>query len=1019
MSKIYNSELAFEADVVEVLQKHGRSPEVIKNPTEKDLIQNWKNILFANNNTRQKLNWCPLTDSEMDQILNQLKNKSVLDLNSNFINAVSIAITRDNPDDTLNCGKEIRLHIYNRKEIAAGSSIYQIVEQPKFEKKNKILPDRRWDILLLINGMPVIHIELKKSWIPVYQASTQIQKYHKEGMFTGIFSLVQIFVAMTPEETLYFANPWNREEFDRKFFFHWADFNNNPINEWTEVIEKLLSIPMAHMLIWFYTIADNGDSKLKVLRSYQYYAANAIANKVSKAKHHHERQKGGFIWHTTGSWKTMTSFKTAQLIAASNDADKVVFLLDRIELWTQTLREYRGFADNPQDVQETENTEMLISKLKSDDKDKVLIVTSIQKMSNISEENIKLPKVLDKIRSKRIVFIIDECHRNTFGTMMATIKETFPDAMFFGFTGTPIFDEDAKNWDFTSSIFGDELHRYSIADGIRDGNVLGFDPYQCLAYSDTKLKKEIALYIAGAKGVDTMDEKQQNTYDKIMQENMIQIEERITSNMNIYGDQFKKEVIKDILDWRDTLSVKWKYSAIFATSSIPDAIRYYQLFKSSDFSHSLKITALFDANIDNNDWFHIKEDGLVEIYTDYNQRYGTNYSLSTAKDFKDNIWIRFARKKQFKHVKEEEKIDILIVVDQMLTGFDSKRINTLYLDKVIQWALVIQAFSRTNRIAENDKPFGVIKYYRKPHTMKQHIERAVKIYAGDKAFCMFVDKIEENVKALKSLNKEIHDLFIDNGVENFDRLPADKAAQKKFENLFRKFNKILDWAKIQWFTWKEYWDPSGIFNQERYQALVLRYKEINNIPWETHPPEWEIELDLDPSIISIDTQKIDDDYMNHHFEKYCVALSRWEATGTLLENLHKTFANLNQDDQRYASIIITDIQSGKLLIDEWESKSFRDFITEYKKEKEDKNIAKLLEIFWVDEKLLKELIISSAWSDTVTPYSKFEQLKQGINKEKVKHFFEQKEWTNLSTLKINIKASNFLEQFILRGGFEF
>ena len=304
--------------------------------------------------------------------------------------------------------------------------------------------------------------------------------------------------------------------------------------------------------------------------------------------------------------------------------------------------------------------------------------------------------------------------------------------------------------------------------------------------------------------------------------------------------------------------------------------------------------------------------------------------------------------------------------------------------------------------------------------MKQYIEKAVKMYAGDKAFGMFVDKIEENVALLKSLNREIHDLFIDNWVKNFDKLPEDKAVQKKFENLFRKFNKALDCAKIQWFTWQKYWEPSGIFNQERYQALVLRYKEINKIPWDTPPPpEWEIELDLDPSIISIDTQKIDDDYMNNHFVKYCVALSRWEATGILLENLHKTFANLDQEDQKYANIIINDIQWWKLLIDEWESKTFRDFITEYKKEKEDKNIAKLVEIFWVDEKLLKELIISSAWSDTVNPYSKFEQLKQGIDKEKVKHFFEQKEWTNLSTLKINIKASNFLEQFILCGGFEF
>ncbi|WP_295270037.1 DEAD/DEAH box helicase family protein, partial [Veillonella sp.] len=291
------------------------------------------------------------------------------------------------------------------------------------------------------------------------------------------FSLVQIFVAMNPKEALYFANPGPDGKFNPDFYFHWADLNNDPVNDWKVVAERLLSIPMAHQLVGFYTVADDSDGVLKVMRSYQYYASNKISDRVSKNDWHEGNQRGGYIWHTTGSGKTMTSFKSAQLIANSKDADKVIFLMDRIELGTQSLKEYRAFADNVDDVQETEDTITLISKLKSIDPKDTLIVSSIQKMSNIKEDAASKmrSKDLELMKSKRLVFIIDECHRSTFGEMLATIKATFPNALFFGFTGTPVFNENEQAMTTTADIFGDELHRYSIADGIRDKNVLGFD----------------------------------------------------------------------------------------------------------------------------------------------------------------------------------------------------------------------------------------------------------------------------------------------------------------------------------------------------------------------------------------------------------------------------------------------------------------------------------------------------------------------------------------------------------------
>lgn len=517
----FTSEAAFEKALIQSLTQKGWEKGGIKYPTEQDLINNWAHILFENNRGIDRLNDFPLTKGEMDQIIEQITElRTPLKLNG-FINGKSVAIKRDNPNDKAHFGKEVSLDIYDRHEIAGGRSKYQIVQQPQFKSKSKILNDRRGDLMLLINGMPLIHIELKKSGIPVSQAYHQIEKYSRQGIFTGLFSLVQLFVAMEPEETKYFANAGPDGTFNSDFYFNWADVNNEPLNNWQDIASSFLSIPMAHQLIGFYTVPDDTDGVLKVMRSYQYYAANAISDKVAKNDWSAKDALGGYIWHTTGSGKTMTSFKSAQLIANSKDADKVIFLMDRIELGTQSLNEYRGFADEGDDVQGTENTDVLISKLKSDKASEVLIVTSIQKMSNIKDEegglNARDVKIMS---SKRIVFIIDEAHRSTFGDMLLTIKDTFPSAIFFGFTGTPIQDENQKKMNTTSTVFGNELHRYSIADGIRDGNVLGFDPYKVMTYRDRDLREAVALTKSKASSVKEAlaDPKKKKTFNKYMKE---------------------------------------------------------------------------------------------------------------------------------------------------------------------------------------------------------------------------------------------------------------------------------------------------------------------------------------------------------------------------------------------------------------------------------------------------------------------------------------------------------------------
>ena len=383
---MFEHESAFEKALIAVLQTKGWEQQVLISPTHQQLLDNWASILFANNRGIDRMNDVPLTQGEMQQIMEQIAYlHTPLGLNG-FINGKTVTIKRDNPLDSLHLGREVSLKIYDRQEIAAGQSRYQIAQQVPLLRGAPLTHDRRSDLLLLINGMPVIHIELKRSGIPVYQACNQIEKYAHEGLFTGLFSLVQIFVAMEPAETLYFANPGPDGKFNRDYYFHWADFNNDPINAWDRIATDLLSIPMAHQLIGFYTVADTADGVLKVMRSYQYYAANAISVRVAKRDWEDRSQLGGYIWHTTGSGRTMTSFKSAQLIANSNDADKVVFLMDRIELGSQSLDKYRAYADDSDDVQATESTHTLISKLKSSDPKQTLIVTSIQKMSNIKHE---------------------------------------------------------------------------------------------------------------------------------------------------------------------------------------------------------------------------------------------------------------------------------------------------------------------------------------------------------------------------------------------------------------------------------------------------------------------------------------------------------------------------------------------------------------------------------------------------------------------------------------------------------
>lgn len=1032
----------FEAAVIHELRQRGWGDlPILKNPTEADLLANWRQILFENNRGKDRLNEVPLTDTEMQQILEQITElRTPLRLNG-FINGKTVSIKRDNPADPLHLGKEVSLKIYDRHEIAAGQSRYQIVQQPKYSRGSPLLNDRRGDLLLLINGMPVIHLEAKRSGVPVTVAYNQIQKYSREGIFTGLFLLIQIFVAIEPSEALYFANPGPDGTFNKDYAFHWADFNNEPINDWKTFTTSLLSIPMAHQLIGFYTVADEADGVLKVMRSYQYYAAHAISDKVAKTDWRNPNRLGGYIWHTTGSGKTMTSFKSAQLIANSKGADKVVFLLDRIELGTQTLEAYRNFAGDGNAVQATEHTGVLVKKLKSSDHADTLIVTSIQKMSRLKDEEDGLKgDDLQQMRAKRIVFIIDECHRSTFGDMLTDIKRSFPGAVFFGFSGTPIHKENECKDNTTTDVFGDELHRYSIADGIRDKNVLGFDPYQVLTYRDRDLRRAVAL---GKCRVVTVaealaDPKTKKVFNRYMNEVPMAghrdgsgvyqtgIEDHLPNTQYERGEH-QNAVVQDIAANWETLSQASRFHAIFATSSIPEAITYYRLMKAE--CPQLRTTALFDPNIsdeDGNDDPAFKTEGLVEILSDYNAAYGQTFDLGTHANFKKDLAARLAHKAPYIRIQAEpeKRLDLLIVVNQMLTGFDSKWVNTLYLDKLLEYENVIQAFSRTNRLFHPlEKPFGTIRYYRRPYTMKRNIEAAVKLYSGDKALGLFADRLPMNLERLNAIFAEISAIFIAADIADFSKLPDDPSERAAFAKHFNQFNAVLEAAKIQGFTWDKsvYEFSEGLTAQvvlavshHQYLTLLQRYKELGGgssgngeaIPYE-----------IDSHISEIDTGKIDADYMNSRFEKYLKVLQSGDEQikETTLADLHRSFASLSQEDQRLAEIFLHDIQRGDLQIDP--TRSFRDYLTDYQAQARNEEIESIVRVLGIDAGKLEALMSTTVTEANLNDFGRFDDLKATIDKPKAKIYFETLEGGAIPAYKVNVKAANLLRRFVLEGGF--
>lgn len=650
------SEAALEAGLIATLRQ--MDYEYVQIVEEDNLYANFKRQLEIHNKKQlAEVGRTSFTDEEFEKILIYLEG------GTRFEKAKKL---RDlYPLDTAN-GQRIWVEFLNRTQWCQNE--FQVSNQITVEGRKKC----RYDVTILINGLPLVQIELKRRGVELKQAYNQIQRYHKTS-FHGLFDYIQLFVISNGVNTRYFANNPNS---GYKFTFNWTDAANHPFNELDKFAVFFLEKCTLGKIIGKYIVLHEGDKCLMVLRPYQFYAVEKILDRVQNSN------DNGYIWHTTGAGKTLTSFKAAQLVSELDDVDKVIFVVDRHDLDTQTQSEYEAFE--PGAVDSTDNTDELVKRLQSNSK---IIITTIQKL-NAAVSKTWYSSKIETIRHSRIVMIFDECHRSHFGDSHKKIMKFFDNAQIFGFTGTPIFTENAVDGHTTKEIFGNCLHKYLIKDAIADENVLGF----------------LVEYYHGNEVVDN--------------DNQTRME----------------EIAKFVLNNFNKSTFDGEFDALFAVQSVPMLIRYYKIFKS--LNPKIRIGAVFTyaANNSQDDeqtgmgtGRYAKEsvgeaDELQAIMDDYNNMFGTAFTIENFRAYYDDINLRMKKKKA-----DMKPLDLCLVVGMFLTGFDSKKLNTLYVDKNMEYHGLLQAFSRTNRVLNEKKRFGKIVCFR---DLKNNVDTSIKLFSN-------------------------------------------------------------------------------------------------------------------------------------------------------------------------------------------------------------------------------------------------------------------------------------------------
>jgi type I restriction enzyme R subunit len=716
------SELILEQNLINQLSSNGYEKVTIKD--EKDLLINLKKQL-------EKHNKKVFSDSDFKQILNHLTKS-----NNIFEKAL---VLRDkfafkNDNNELVYVEFINMDFWCQNE-------YQVTNQITVEGSYK----NRYDVTILINGLPLVQIELKKTGLELKEAYNQINRYQKHSFSfnTGLFNFVQIFVISNGVNTKYFSNFGNKKP-DFKQTFYWTDDNNKRISKLEDFAKTFLEKCHLSKMITKYIVLHDSDKMLMVLRPYQFFAVERIIDKVKNSTHN------GYIWHTTGSGKTLTSFKASQILSQLPKVDKVIFCVDRQDLDYQTAKEFNAFK--PDCVDTTNNTKTLVTQFK--DNNNKLIVTTIQKLYNAITKEHHL-KTMDNLKDKKIVFIFDECHRSQFGDTHKKITQYFTNYQMFGFTGTPIFADNATAnkgiKQTTASLFGEKLHQYVITDAIKDENVLRFSVEYVGKYREkTDSKNEIDIDVEAIDTKELMESQQrlEKIANYIIQQHPIKTQNR-------------------------------EFTAMFCVNSVDTLIKYFNLFRElkKQGKHYLNIATIFSytANEEEKNHNGIDEedfdftnakinphtrDILEEYIQEYNQTFGTNYST------RDSILFYNYYKDIANRVKNKQ-IDILFVVNMFLTGFDSKTLNTLFVDKNLRHHGLIQAYSRTNRILGEKKSQGNIVVFR---NLKK---------ATDDAIALFSNKEAKEIIIMQPYEKYVKDIN-----EAYDKLIQLVPSFESVDNLY-------------------------------------------------------------------------------------------------------------------------------------------------------------------------------------------------------------------------------------------
>ncbi|CEI72580.1 type I restriction endonuclease subunit R [Romboutsia hominis] len=778
----HQSEAELESNLIKQLVSQGFNQ--VKISDEEELINNFRKELYEHN--KSKLNDEQFTDKEFERILRHVEGKSVFQ---------SAMILRDKFILEREDGSEVYIEFFDTQNWCKNR--FQVTNQTTVVGKYT----NRYDVTLLINGLPLVQIELKRRGLDLKEAFNQINRYKKHS-YQGLYRYIQIFVVSNGVDTKYFANSDKEILFSHTFF--WSDANNKRISNLKEFTETFLDKCFVSKVIARYMITNETDKLLMVMRPYQIYAVEALVTRAF------ETNNNGFIWHTTGSGKTLTSFKASQILSKEPNIKKVFFLVDRKDLDSQTIAEFNKFE--PDSVDTTDRTDTLVKQIK--DINKPLIVTTIQKMAN-AIKNDKYAKIMNQYREEKVVFIIDECHRSQFGDMHKAINKHFINAQYFGFTGTPRFFENrSQEGRVTADLFEKCLHTYLIKDAISDGNVLGFSVEYIKTFDG---------------GFDEEDDEKVKAIDK---EEVFMCDERINL------------VANHILDIHNAKTKNKQYTAIFTVQSIDMLVKYYDAFKA--INHDLKIAGIFSfgANEESEGKDEHSRDSLERMITDYNKMFDCNYSTDTFQSYFSDV---------SKKVKNA-KIDILIVVNMFLTGFDSKTLNTLYVDKNLKYHDLVQAYSRTNRVEKSTKPYGNIVCYRK---LKKRTDEALCLFSQtDNTDVVLMESYEHYLDLWHAEFKKLKDLTPEPG--DVDSLQSEEN-KKKFILAFRDLTKVL--TKLNTFTEFEFEEEKLGMDEQSYQDYKSKYFTIYESVKRQEDEKTSILADIDFGIELMHSDKINVSYI--------------------------------------------------------------------------------------------------------------------------------------------------------------